>query len=328
MVSVGSSCRVSRAAAAAAFHFTYTIGDTFYVPLTSQCQLNAVTTLPQSRGPGFSLSMDVIRALQNVRKIEGFDTSTSTSTSGVSDESEKGLVRELLPPIQYSSDGNKDSDQELLVNLLNNDWSTIFNGVDMGGNGKASGLPKDMDKLLIKELEDYIMHSGIKACSTQTDFVLRVAFAGEGEPLMRPQELLWFSRKISDLAQSHQCNLNLRVVTNGIVHPSAAKVLSECGVTGVSVALMTADQQQYQDIMGTTRIDDILSVHYKENIDDQMCKTCHDQVCKFIKEAIHSGLDVELTGLDRADIDKKFAESLGNKLGVDSSRFRWRPYFT
>ena len=53
----------------------------------------------------------------------------------------------------------------------------------------------------------------------------------------------------------------------------------------------------------------------------------HDRVCEFIREAVHANLQVEVTGVDRPEIDKKRTETLAASLGVESP-CRWRPYFS
>ena len=307
MVSIGAS--IGRAAAA--FHLTYTIGDTLYVPLSSQCQLNQLTSLPQSRGDGFTLPMDVIAALQNMRKVEGFHCTWNPSPTS----SGKGLLRDYLPPIQHSI--NNEEIDDSLDYLLNN-WSA-FSSIER--NSPASNERAHLSEAILNEIVDKCFSEN------QDTSTIKIAFAGEGEPLIYPNELLWLSNKISLLAQNLHRDLNLRVVTNGIVHPSAAKTLFDHGVTGVSVALMTANREQYQDMMNTKDLDEILSANGGDNKKNELCATSHDQVCKFIENAYLCGLDVELTGVDRIDVEKSSTEKLGESLGIKSSRFRWRPYF-
>jgi len=142
-----------------------------------------------------------------------------------------------------------------------------------------------------------------------------IAIAGEGEPTLRPGALLSLAREFSS-------TLPIRVVTNGIVHESAAGIMTEHGVRGVSVALMSAVPRQYQDIMQTHGLDDLMCGAVQS---ENEC-WAHAQVCKFIREALRVGLEVELTGVDMPMVDKEAAEDLGRDLGVESV-FRWRPYF-
>ena len=106
-----------------------------------------------------------------------------------------------------------------------------------------------------------------------------VVIAGEGEPTLRLDDLL-------DLAQQlHRRNakIPIRLITNGLVTTrlNVAQTLAEHGVSKVSVALMTADAHQYQQLMQPT------------------VQNAHETVCKFIQQSIQAGLDVESTAIDR-----------------------------
>ena len=50
----------------------------------------------------------------------------------------------------------------------------------------------------------------------------------------------------------------------------------------------------------------------------------HERLCHVIQAAIAYGFDVELTGVDRPDIDKEKAEELAAQMGTT---FRWRSYY-
>jgi hypothetical protein len=55
--------------------------------------------------------------------------------------------------------------------------------------------------------------------------------------------------------------------------------------------------------------------------------TAHDLVCHFIQRAAEmDGLEVEVTAVDRNDVDKAKLEALVQSLGVHTP-VRWRPYF-
>lgn len=131
-----------------------------------------------------------------------------------------------------------------------------------------------------------------------------LVFAGEGEPTLRWNDLL-------ELADNY-FKWNVRVTTNGLI-PSSCRVkeLKENGVQSVSVALMTADSCQYNQLM--------------QPVDDSL-DNAHAHVCDFIRQAVQCDLDVEVTGVDRPDVNKEATEQLASKLGV-SSPVRWRPHF-
>lgn len=77
---------------ASILRFTYQLGRSIYIPLTSRC--NSIP-LPVTRGPGFVLNSDVVDVLRNVRLVEnspppppaggagGWMNSTSSSKGGM-----------------------------------------------------------------------------------------------------------------------------------------------------------------------------------------------------------------------------------------------------
>ena len=58
----------------------------------------------------------------------------------------------------------------------------------------------------------------------------------------------------------------------------------------------------------------------------------HDMVCEFILEAAKVGMEVEITGIDRPDVDKLETDRLARLLlsvadKTKRSKVRWRKYF-
>ena len=92
-----------------------------------------------------------------------------------------------------------------------------------------------------------------------------------------------------------------------------ARQMKEAGVSGVSVALMTASPDLYDELMMPC-------------LSDTISTPAHEMVCNFIVSALDVGLGVEVTGVDRADVDKAATEELAKTLGV-ADPVRWRPYF-
>jgi len=89
------------------------------------------------------------------------------------------------------------------------------------------------------------------------------------------------------------------------------------GINAVSVALMTANPDQYQQIMEPHLMMDSSNNH----------PAAHDVVCQFVRSAVCAGLEVEVTGVDNAlMVDKGETEHLAASLGV-TTPMRWRPYF-
>ena len=168
---------------------------------------------------------------------------------------------------------------------------------ELPGTDKSNQLPAMLTEIL-SEIEPYLKKNTIQT----------IVFAGEGEPTLRLEHLL---RIVARLKESHGTDLPpLRLTTNGLILSSnMAERLKSSGISKVSVALMTADPKQYQELMDPLDI-----------------ANGHDRVCQFIAEAVQAGLEVETTGVDRKEVDKTATEALAKKLQV-SSDFRWRPHF-
>ncbi len=135
-----------------------------------------------------------------------------------------------------------------------------------------------------------------------------IVLAGEGEPTLRLDDML---QLVNDLKASTGGIIpEIRVTTNGLVDSPEYVVLQlkNCGISSLSVALMTADAKQYEELMAPA-------------VDGG-----HGRVCSFIGHAINCGLEVETTGVDRPEIDKANAERLSRSLSVPSP-MRWRPFF-
>ena len=157
--------------------------------------------------------------------------------------------------------------------------------------------------------------------------------------------------------------------------------LIHAGVTRISVALNTSNRHEYDVLMqpacytGGGRMmiptdSDDHSNHHQNDDDDGRNDnnnnasssssfqqppppmtmkmppgTAHDLICEFIMDATRLGMDVEITGVDRPDIDKVEMERLarlllsvgssknkqkkggGGRVGQRRSAVRWRPYF-
>jgi len=140
-----------------------------------------------------------------------------------------------------------------------------------------------------------------------------VVFAGEGEPTLRLPLLLSISRAVHD----ERIYLPIRVTTNGLIHSSVLHQMKEAGVTGLSIALITACQDQYVKLMNP-----IINI----NTNELMNVHPHDVVCQFVQSAVTLGFHVEVTGVDRPEVNKYKAEELAKRLGVVTP-FRWRSYF-
>lgn len=247
-----------------ASYFTYTLGKSLYVPLTSRSNTK---TLPETRGPNFLLSSEVVAALCRVR------------------DEEHGT-------------------QQWLHWCMYLDSQEIPQKVPTPSDPLRSLPPSDGDrKPLISDLLEEIKKATLRSKSGFESIVL----AGEGEPTLRLGDMLNLVQHL----KSAEYSSTIRLTTNGLIENPKGVVqrLRTVGVDAVSVALMTADKDQYRQLM-----------------DPQCDADGHEMVCSFIEEATAGGLAVEVTGVDRSDVDKEAAESLSRLLSVEKP-IRWRPYF-
>jgi TatD family-associated radical SAM protein len=135
-----------------------------------------------------------------------------------------------------------------------------------------------------------------------------IVFGGEGEPTLRLDDVFRIAANLK--AANIQMLPPLRLTTNGLVQSPETVVekLKDANILSLSVALMTANSFQYDELMTPT------------------IPNGHNRVCKFLSVAIEAGLDVEVTAVDRPDVDKDKTQDLANGMGVPVP-IRWRPFF-
>lgn len=260
---------------------TYALGRSLYVPLT--CRSNS-RTLPDTRGPGFVLPADVVGSLLEVRRLELHVAHASGGGDGNISSGDKML----LPPLDLSYVSHIDD--------------TVTS-------------PIITDDMLCKDIESRFQEA--KRSRKQYDSLV---IAGEGEPTLRLSTLLSIVRRpIRSACFGFTVPTTVRVVTNGLgdavpgSNNECAKQMKEAGVSGVSVALMTASSDQYDELM-------------HPYLPEEISTPALDVVCAFIGNCVDIGLNVEVTGVDREEVDKEAAEELARSLGVIEP-VRWRPYF-
>jgi len=141
-----------------------------------------------------------------------------------------------------------------------------------------------------------------------------VVLAGEGEPTLRMASLEALVTQLQQRNGSKNNNIKhrIRVTTNGLGSSTTGsdipQRLAQCGVDSVSVALPTSDPLQYKALM-------------------QPCEPYgHECVLAFLQSSLEVGLEVEVTAIDRDDVNKASLETLIQRLGIPSP-VRWRPYF-
>ena len=309
------------------YHLTYLLGRTIYIPLTHRTQyLNRVTSLPESRGPGFLLPKDVVSVLQHVRSLEGCCSSLSflLKSATEDDVDNEVLVRDYLPRrflCRNDCDVNvvelerKDDDDEkdLTIGAVTKAWSSL----------ETFENESSFDAFLCEGILEEVacrLSSSSSSSSSSIGNINGIAFAGEGEPTLKPAELLYLSQKIRNSFSSLQ---KIRLVTNGIVHESSAELFRAYGINSVSVALMTSDAICYEKIMGTSALENNLGTRLGKGK-----LSCHNLVCRFIASAVKNGLDVEVTGVQRADVDTNATNAFVKRNFGDRLPIRWRPYFS
>jgi organic radical activating enzyme len=187
-------------------------------------------------------------------------------------------------------------------------WSHWCNWLDTQEMNQV--LPEPMERANAIEYSDDItsvLKAEIQAQLERKDDWNEINFGGEGEPTLNLQAL-------ESLSKEFGSQIPIKVRTNGLIH--CASSLKDWGVTSVSVALMTHDPSQYNEFMEPLM----------DTTTPGAAAAAHDQMCTFVESALACNLEVELTGVDRSEVDKQKAQELATTLGVEAE-IRWRPYF-
>jgi hypothetical protein len=261
----------------------YTLGKDLYIPLTSRCNTR---TLPETRGPNFMLPAPVVASLCRVRDAEQGVQQWAPWCMYLDIQETK---QKLPPPLEATKELRPPSEER---------------------------LPTIQD--LFREIQQEVVSSAKKGNQWNS-----IVFAGEGEPTMRLEDLLALAELLGNNIGKGSITVPcppLRITTNGLILPLASSSLLsydnipqrlyDSGITKVSVALMTADPQQYQELMMP------------------LLDNAHLRVCNFIQQAVAvPGLDVEITAVEREGVvNKEATEALSDSLLV-TNPVRWRPYF-
>lgn len=169
---------------------------------------------------------------------------------------------------------------------------------------------------------------------------------------------------IPHLGYSNNNNNNPNKIVLPKLRYTILRDLIDAGVSRISVALNTANRHEYDVLMqpacytggGMILTDDDgngggnnnnhtnanTTASSSSSFPPMMPGTAHDLICEFIMDATKLGMDVEITGVDRPEIDKLEMERLARLLlsvapkdrkkmkgraGQRRSVVRWRPYF-
>jgi pyruvate-formate lyase-activating enzyme len=257
------------------------------VPLTSRCNAK---TLPTTRGTNFLLPPAVVASLCRVRNCEHDSVQWNNWCTHL-DTLKSSMSQKLPPSLETVSE------------------IAMMSGDDDSDNDTPQ-------RPTVAELMEEIQTVSKRSRSKFDAIVI----AGEGEPTLRWKELLQLTERLKQEQQQEQEQPEqttiLRVTTNGLaVADNGAELLQSAGVNAVSVALMTHDPILYDELMQPELCQSTSSEELK----------AHQRVCRFIQQAVQVGLQVEVTGVDREEVNKAATEALALSLGV-TEPVRWRSY--
>ena len=335
----------------ALYKYTYTLGRSLYVPLTSRC--NSIP-LPSTRGPGFTLPRLVAETLVNIRNVEMPGCVVDYFRDYDIDEErvflppyDLPLVNSLYKQQQLQGDSSDDLKEHLRQRrqvIADRGTATVDGGDEVGETCIVTddGLRPSISTIINE------VRSRLGTSSVEYD---QVVIAGEGEPTLRMDALLAISRAVtrdnSDINSSKNDKIRkhpaVRVITNGLcygipnlgyspnnlnrdgtvipVHRHAIlKDMTDAGITRLSVALNTANRHEYDLLMEpschTGGSDNTGRRVVGGSTPQTLLRpgTAHDLVCELIVEATKIGMDVEITGIDRPGIDKIETERLARML--------------
>ena len=198
--------------------FTYSLGNSLYVPLTSRC--NSLT-LPQTRGPNFLLPPAVVASLCRVRDVEEGTNQWKQWCMWLDMQETPQKLPEPLDTVEELEPGS------------------VEHSVD-GRRPTVVELMEEVESVMLAYRQ-----SGKEFSS--------IVIGGEGEPMLRLDALEDLVRKIR-LHYSNEDSspsTTIRVTTNGLVQDAVTctKRLIACGVNDVSVSLVTHDAKQYDELM-------------------------------------------------------------------------------
>ena len=287
--------KTAAAAAAAVPLYSYSLGGrTLYVPITCWCNSR---TLPETRGPGFMLPSHIVASLCRFRDLE-----TQSQT--------------------WSHWCNWLDWQDTQQHLPERPSSLVAVGAQVDYNEDIEQLLKtEIQVQLQKPYNAKAVHSDHPEC-----YYTELRFGGEGEPTLNLRLLESLSRTFRDQIP------NIVVMTNGLLPTVTTTTttsttmcvpssLKEWGVTGVSIAFPTHDPNQYKLFMEPTTVPHAGGGGSTNDNDN-----AHERLCSFIQAALACNLHVELTAIDRPEVNQGKTQELATQLGVPNE-VRWRPYF-
>jgi len=183
---------------------------------------------------------------------------------------------------------------------------------------------------LVAEIAGYLQSQ--RKITESSDFKgWTIVISGEGEPTLRLSTLIQLVQRLKELLYntSPATPSCIRITTNGLLDTDKMQQLllpictdssssSSNPRIAFSVALMTNDADQYDEFMHPLLGDN-------DNNGGGGARP-HDIVQSFIRAAVNAGVQIEVTAVDRPQVDKEKTEQLAVSLGVKDP-IRWRRYF-
>jgi len=295
--------------------YTYTLSSstpsspTLYVPLTSYCN---AATLPQTRGPNFVLPPHVVAALCRVRDAER-------------DQAKWEFWCRWLD--------QQEAPQKLPERPDDDEASLVAATAAMREKDNTSKPPSV--EVLLDEIERHLAATCDKR--SKNDVVPTIVVAGEGEPTLRLIALLELMKGLEILLPQYAASSRLRITTNGLLETteSVDRLLAACQTMRMrdggreaaataaptiqiafSVALMTHDRDLYDQLMAPAAV--VAGGNTR--------RRHHERVQDFVRAAVAAALDVEVTAVERPEVDQIQTQELAAALGV-TRPVRWRRYF-
>ena len=163
----------SHSTAASILRFTYRLGRSIYIPLTSRCN---TIPLPVTRGPGFTLNSDVVDVLRNFRVVENSSPGISWMNGASSDEgsgrTDNSVHKVVFPEYDLPLVTSLYNYQDEIESTTSTSGATENNNMQM----KRMHIQEDSIQPTIEMLVDQV------ATHLEDDLDLHeVCIAGEGE---------------------------------------------------------------------------------------------------------------------------------------------------
>ncbi|KAL7523573.1 hypothetical protein ACHAXR_001084, partial [Thalassiosira sp. AJA248-18] len=269
--------------------YTYTLGRSLYVPITSRC--NSIP-LPSTRGPEFVLPRSVAESLIRVRNAEAQQSSSMISPKLYDDywleDDRVGLPPYDLPLVNGLYQFNNASDDDnYLSRHVQQQREIAAAQQKQGGGGGGGECEEVLDDLLEPSIATLVDEVSYRLDNEPT--FDQVVIAGEGESTLRMDALLAVARSVQSFRQENKdydntrgeqqskqqrssSVLPVRVITNGLCYgipnfgyspqnlersgvilPMHRHVILrdmvDAGISRLSVALNTANRHEYDVLM-------------------------------------------------------------------------------